>query len=176
VLAGLWWIVMTCQRADAAISLKTYNMMDDGTREGWKIAAWEAADMKAGQAQLLPIPPRAAAHIEAIRSKAAHHGSQQWAFPSDRDPDRHATLSGVYRILYRLAGRDALVQERPEGWQPKMTKAGVPKKLPELTKRRDLLAEAGIAWWSLHDVRRRIQSVLDLAVIPGRSSASLRTR
>lgn len=173
VLSGLWWIVMTCQRGDAALSLKTYNLLDDPERDGWKIAAWEGDQMKAGQAQLLPIPPRAAAHIEAIRAKAVHHGSQQWAFPSDRDADLHATVSGVYRILYRLAGRDALVQKKPDDWKPRLKKDGTPMKSPERTERRDLLAEADIAWWSGHDVRRRIQSVLDLAGIPGGSSVVL---
>jgi hypothetical protein len=175
VLAGLWWIVMTCQRGDAALSLKTYNLLDDPEREGWKIAAWEDVQMKAGQAQLLPIPPRAAAHIEAIRSKARHHGSKQWAFPSDRDGDLHATVSGVYRILYRLAGRDALEQKKPADWKPRLRKDGTPKKLPSAsrTERRDLLAEADVAWWSGHDVRRRIQRVLDLAGIPGGSSVVL---
>ncbi len=175
VLAGLWWIVMTCQRGDAALSLKTYNLLDDPQREGWKIAAWEDQLMKAGQAQLLPIPPRAVAHIEAIRAKARHHGSRQWAFPSDRDPDKHATVSGVYRILYRLAGRDALEQKKPEDWKPRLKKDGTPMKLPSAsrTERRDLLTETDVEWWSGHDVRRRIQSVLDLAGIPGGSSVVL---
>lgn len=174
VLAGLWWIVMTCQRGNAALSLKTYNLLDDVSRgDGWRIAAWEDDLMKAGQAQMLPIPPRAAAHIEAIRAKAANHGSKQWAFPSDRDPDKHSTLSGTYRILYRLAGRDALEQPRDEDWKPTLRKDGRPRKLPERTERRDLLGEAGVAWWSGHDVRRRLQRVLDLAGIPGGSSVVL---
>jgi len=174
VLAGLWWIVMTCQRGNAALSLKTYNLFDDDSRgDGWKIAAWEDALMKAGYAQMLPIPPRAAAHIEAIRAKATNHGSRQWAFPSDRDPDKHATVSGTYRILYRLAGRDEVEQKPKEEAQPRLRKDGKPRRKPERTERRDLLAEADIAWWSGHDVRRRIQSVLDLAGIPGGSSVVL---
>ena len=163
-LAGLWWIVMTAQRGNAALSLKTYNLLADEQREGWKIAAWEDEVMKAGRSHLLPIPPRAAAHIDSIRARA-RHGSEQWAFPSDRDPDKHVTLSGTYRILYRLAGRDQVEQplsERVSG-----------RKRPERTERRDLLAEAGIEWWSGHDVRRRLQSVLDDAGIPGGSSAVL---
>jgi integrase len=176
VLAGLWWVVMTAQRADAALSLKTYNLIDDTEREeGWKIAAWDGEDMKAGKSHMLPIPPRAASHIESIRSRATHHGSEQWAFPSDRHPDKHATVSGTYRIMYRLAGRDALEQKRPEGWQPKLKKDGTPRAIPSTsrTERRDLLAEADVEWWSGHDVRRRIQTVLDDAGIPGGSSVIL---
>src|SRR5690606_16156476 len=43
----------------------------------------------------------------------------------------------------------------------------------ERTERRDLLAELGIEWWSLHDVRRTIQEVLDGAGIPGGTSVIL---
>lgn len=174
VLAGLWWVVLTCQRGDAALSLKTYNLVDDDVRgEGWKVAAWEADVMKAGQAQMLPIPPRAAAHVEAIRARGEAAGSKQWAFPSDRDPEKHATLSGTYRILYRLAGRDK-VEANPKGDRPvRLRRDGTPWGRPERTERRDLLAEAGVEWWSGHDVRRRLQSVLDAAGIPGGSSAIL---
>jgi hypothetical protein len=174
VLAGLWWIVLTCQRSDAAMKLKTYNLTDDIKRgEGWSIAAWEAEVMKAGQVQMLPIPPRAAALIETLRSKGRNAGSKQWAFPSDRDPDVNSSRSGVYRILYRLAGRDALVQRKPDGHQPKLKSDGTARKVPERTERRDLLNEAGIAWWSLHDVRRTLQHTLDAAGIPGGASAVL---
>lgn len=176
VLAGLWWIVLTAQRGGAALSLKTYNLVDDEEhKDGWKIAAWEPEDMKAGQAQVLPIPPRAAEHIEMIRSKATNPGSHQWAFPSDRDPDKHATVSGTYRILYRLAGRDKLEQSKPEGWTRKLRKDGQPKSLPSSsrTARRDLFAENDIEWWSGHDIRRRIQNVLDHAGIPGGASVVL---
>lgn len=168
VLAGLWWIVMTAQRGKAATSLRAYNLVDDGERGGgWKIAMWEPDQMKAGVTQMLPIPPRAAAIIENIRAKAKHCGSEAWAFPSDRDPEKHATPSGVYRILYRLAGRDALLQ-------PEAKHSSPTRKLPERkTPRLDLLAEADIPWWSGHDVRRTIQEVLDDAGIPGGASVIL---
>lgn len=173
VLAGLWWIVMTAQRGDAAMSLKSYNLAADAERDGWMIAAWEADQMKAGQAAMLPIPPRAMAHINAIRMKAINYGSKQWVFPSDRDPDVHATLSGTYQILKRLAGRGEVIQKKPEGWTQRLKADGTPWTLPARTEKRDLLAENGISWWSAHDVRRRIQSVLDDAGIPGGSSVIL---
>lgn len=172
VLAGLWWIVMTCQRGSAALALKTYNLFDDEERGGgWKLASWEADVMKAGRAQMLPIPPRSAAHIERIRQQAKHYGSKAWAFPSDLDPDKHASRSGTYRILYRLAARDALKPKAKK--PPALKKDGTPRKTPQRTDRRDLLAEHDIAWWSGHDVRRRLQSVLDLAGIPGGTSVVL---
>lgn len=174
VLAGLWFVVMTCQRSDAAMKLKTYNLVDDLKRgDGWKIASWEAEVMKAGQVQMLPIPPRAAAIVDAVRAKAVNAGSKQWAFPSDRDADKNATRSGVYRILYRIAGRDALIQPDKEERVPKFKKDGSLRKVPERTARRDLMTEADISWWSLHDVRRTLQEVLDNAGIPGGASAIL---
>ncbi|MFD2054194.1 hypothetical protein ACFSQT_14155 [Mesorhizobium calcicola] len=174
VLSGLWWIVLTCQRSDAAMKLKTYNLVDDLKRgDGWKIASWEAEVMKAGQVQMLPIPPRAAAIVDSIRAKGKNAGAKQWAFPSDRDPDVNASRSGVYRILYRLAGRDALIQPKPDGHEPKLKRDGTPRKVLERTGRRDLLAESDVAWWSLHDVRRTLQEVLDNAGISGGASAVL---
>jgi len=123
--------------------------------------------MKAGVTQMLPIPPRAAKLLEGIRAKANRHGSEAWAFPSDRDPEKHATPSGVYRILYRLAGRDALLQ-------PEAKRSSSTRKRPErTTPRRDLLAEAGIEWWSGHDVRRTLQEILDSAGMPGGASVIL---
>ena len=141
--------------------------------EAWKIASWEAEVMKAGQVQMLPIPPRAAARIETLRSKGRNAGSKQWAFPSDRDPDVNSSRSGVYRILYRLAGRDALIQRKPDDHQPRLKSDGTARKIAERTERRDLLKEAGVAWWSLHDVRRTLQDILDAAGIPGGASAVL---
>lgn len=174
VLAGLWWIVLTCQRGDAALSLRTYNLVDDEQRgEGWKIAAWEAGQMKAGVAQMLPIPPRAANILDQLRKRAKNHGSQAWCFPSDRDDEKHATVSGVYRILYRLAGKDTLVQKAKEPKARRLKNDGSPRKLPERTSRQDLLKEAGIDWWSGHDVRRTLQMTLDNAGIPGGASVIL---
>ena len=58
------------------------------------------------------------------------------------------------------------MQQKPEGWQPKRT-------FKERSTRRDLLAENGIEWWSLHDVRRTIQMTLDETGIPGGTSVIL---
>lgn len=174
VLAGLWWIVLTCQRGDAALSLRSYNFVDDEQRgEGWKIAAWDAGQMKAGVAQILPIPPRAATIVEQIRQKAKNYGSEAWCFPSDRDSEKHATVSGVYRILYRLAGRDALIQKSKEPKTIRLKSDGTPRRQPERTPRKNLLEELGIAWWSAHDVRRTLQLTLDNAGIPGGASVIL---
>lgn len=172
-LAGLWWLCLTCQRADAGMSLRSYDLTADANREGWSLAAWDAGVMKGGSAHLLPIPSRAAEHIHRIRRKAKHHGRADWAFPSDRDRELHATASGVYRILYRLAGKDALVQKKPDDHEPTLRADGTPRNQKDRTPRRDLFAENDIEWWSLHDVRRTLQETLDAAGIPGGTSVIL---
>ena len=164
-LAGLWWLVLTCQRATAGMSLLAHDVVTDPDSEEFLLAAWAEDVMKAGQAHVLPIPARAWSMINSFREMGRHAGSQEWAFPSERKKDAHATASGVYRILYRLAGRDALIQEA------KVERKG--KKVPERTERRDLLKEAGIDWWSLHDLRRSLTKVLDDNGIPGGATVIL---
>jgi integrase len=164
-LAGLWWLVLTCQRAEAGMSLLAHDIVDDPQADDFKIAVWSKDVMKAGQAHALPIPSRAWDLIDGFREKGRYAGSQEWAFPSEKKKGVHATPSGVYRILYRLAGRDALIQEA--------TAVRKGKKVPERTERRDLLAEAGIDWWSLHDLRRSITKALDEHGIPGGATVIL---
>jgi len=164
-LAGLWWLVLTCQRANAGMSLLAHDIVTDPESDDFRIAAWAEDVMKAGQAHVLPIPVRAWSMIEKFREKGRHAGSHEWAFPSEKKKDTHATASGVYRILYRLAGRDALVQES------KKERKG--KKVPARTERRDLLADAGINWWSLHDLRRSLTKILDEHGIPGGATVVL---
>ncbi|MBB4064011.1 hypothetical protein [Gellertiella hungarica] len=160
-LAGLWWLVLTCQRATAGMSLLAHDVVPDTQSEDFMVAAWAEDVMKAGQAHVLPIPIRAWQHINRFRDQGRHAGSQEWAFPSERKSDVHATSSGVYRILSRLGARDALEQP-PKG-----------KKPPVRTERRDLLTEAGIPWWSPHDLRRSLTATLDEHGIPGGATVIL---
>lgn len=173
VLAGLWWLVLTCQRGGAGMGLRAYNLVADGNRPGWWLATWDEEDMKGGRAQMLPIPERAVKHLQRLREMNRHKGSEDWAFPSERDPEVHATASGVYRVLYRLAGKDALEAKKPEGWQPKLRVDGTPRKRRERGDRRNLLEELGISWWSLHDVRRTLTEFLDSKEMPAAASAIL---
>jgi hypothetical protein len=164
-LAGLWWLVLTCQRANAGMSLLGHDVVDDKV-EGWKLAAWSKNVMKAGRAHVLPIPLEAWEMVDHFRTKGKHGTiSQEWAFPSERKKGEvPVSASGVYRVLYRLAGRDELVQDV----ERERTKA-----IPRRTDRKDLLAEAGIDWWSPQDLRRAITKTLDEAGIPGGASVIL---
>lgn len=164
-LSGLWWLVLTCQRADAGMSLLGHDVVDDKI-EGWKLAAWAADVMKAGRAHALPIPVEAWEMVDRFREKGKHGTfTQEWAFPSERKKGEvHVSASGVYRVLYRLAGRDELLQD---------VERERTKTIPRRTDRQDLLAEAGIDWWSLQDLRRAITKALDEAGIPGGASVIL---
>lgn len=159
-LAGLWWLALTAQRATAGLSLLAHDVVADPEDDTYMIAVWGEDIMKGGRSHALPIPTRAWQHIDGFRGRGRHHRSQDWAFPSERGADKHATTSGVYRILYRLAGRD------------KVETKGSDKKRAR-TERRDLLAETGIAWWSPHDPRRTLTDFLGEQGIPGGASVVL---
>lgn len=172
VLAGLWWLCLTCQRSGAGMSLRSYDLVPDANKQDWYLASWDPGVMKGGSAHMLPIPPRAARQIMRVRERIKVRGASEWAFPSERDPEIHATQSGVYRVIYRLAGRDNPIPNR-KNWEPARRSDGSPRKRRERTERRDLLSENGIDYWTLHDVRRTLQEVLDAAGIPGGTSAIL---
>jgi len=173
VLAGLWWLVLTCQRGGAGMGLRSYNLVEDTERLGWWIATWDQEDMKGGRAQMLPIPGRAVRHLQRLRDMNRNKGHDEWAFPSEANADRHATASGVYRILYRLAGRDALEVKKNDDWQPKLRADGMPRSRRERGERRNLLEDLMIAWWSMHDVRRTLTDFLDEKEMPAAASAIL---
>lgn len=166
-LAGLWWLVLTCQRAEAGMSLLAHDVVTDPESNEFLLAVWAEDIMKAGMAHVLPIPDRAWSHVNALIKEGKHADSEghDWAFPSEKVVGVHATASGVYRILYRLAGRDK--EHKPRG-----DLKG--KKVPKAKEaRRDLLAESGIPWWSLHDLRRAITKVLDDHGLPGGATVIL---
>jgi hypothetical protein len=177
VLAGLWWVILAAQRANAGLSLRAHDIVEDPERpgSGWVLAAWDKEDMKAGKSFVLPVPERAWKFVEGFREKNAAGASDDWAFPSERKPEVHASVSGVYRILYRLAGRDALIQPEKEGErkEPRLRKDGKPWGKPQRTERRNLFEEAGIPWWSMHDDRRTLTDFLKAKKIPGGASAIL---
>lgn len=167
-LAGLWWLVLTCQRADAGMKLKAYDFYPDPTpgREGWMLAAWDEGVMKGGKTHILPIPPRAWAVLEPLLKACRNHGKVDWAFPSEIGKDKATTRSGVYSVLKRLAKRDALLNE--------VRKQEIAAEVPEADRRADtrvdLFVANGILWWSLHDLRRALLKEMDERGMPGGAS------
>ncbi|QOD63815.1 hypothetical protein HGK82_00655 [Ochrobactrum sp. MT180101] len=180
-LAGLWWVVLTCQRSGASMQLLSHDVVED-KEPGWMLACWAEDVMKAGIAHALPIRNDAWALIDKFRQKARYaEADHDWAFPSEQKKGKvHVSASGVYRILYRLAGRDkptpqkAHIPKPPvEGKKKRKPREEVKRPVRPRTKRRDLLAENDIPWWSLHDVRKSLTKAMDEAGIPGGASAVL---
>lgn len=180
-LSALWWLVLTAQRADAGLSLLTHNIGPDIKRpeSGWLLAAWDEKKMKAGHSFVLPIPKRAWDHIEKFRNqngnartiKGTNFSRPTWVFPSEKNKKVHASPSGVYRIIYRLAAKDKLVQEYKD---KKIVKDGKRRnRPPHRTERIDLLAQNNIDWFSPHDIRRSVSKFLTYEGIAGGGSAIL---
>lgn len=160
-LAAFFWILLTCQRADAATKLKAYSFVPDPERPGWYIASWDAALMKGGKTHFLPVPPRLYAFLKPFIDSAKNKEKGDWAFPSEiGSGDKHVTRSATLGIIKRLAAKDALLNKE--------------RKLPEAERRPDtridLLDANGIRYWTQHDVRRRLVKVMDKAGMPAGAS------
>ncbi|MBY5329547.1 hypothetical protein [Rhizobium leguminosarum] len=156
VFAAFSWLVLTCQRANAGLSLLRADFYPDDRDEGWYLAAWDEGVMKAGKTHVLPIPPRAAQHLLPLL-EAAKNSDSKWAFASERgtkDKDIHVNRSAPLALIGRLAAKNA------------KTKGGKEVAV-------DLLAENSIAYWTPHDLRRALTDTMDAAGIPGGSSAIL---
>ncbi|MCO5152842.1 MULTISPECIES: hypothetical protein [unclassified Shinella] len=162
VFAGLVWLTLTAQRTFAALHLKHADFFEDPERgDGWYIASWEAGIMKSGKSHVIPVPPRAAQMMLPLIASAKTFGTSVWCFPSEKgtpDNDICVNASAPRQVLQRLAARDPLMRE----------KNGTRK-----TVAVDLLSEQNIPWWSPHDLRRSLTSVMDKAGIPGGASAIL---
>jgi integrase len=171
-LAALWWLVLTAQRATAGLTLLPYNIGLDMERpdSGWLLAGWDKDATKGGASFVLPIPKRAWIFIDGFRQKNRNASSSMWLFPSERNPRKHATPSGVYRIIYRLAGRDEVEQKKPGKLRDPEKKE---RKKPIRTERRDLLEELEIDFWSPHDLRKTLTDFMKAHKIPGAASAIL---
>ncbi len=171
-LAGLWWLLLTVQRATAGLTLLPYNIGVDLERpdSGWLLAAWDETEQKGGASFVLPVPKRAWEFVNGFRERNRNASSARWLFPSERNPEKHATPSGVYRIVYRLAGRDEVEQKKAQVLSDTSKKE---RKKPSRTPRRNLLEEHQIDFWSPHDLRRTVTAFLKANKIPGAASAIL---
>lgn len=172
-LAGLWWLALTGQRALAGLTLLPYNIGEDPTRPGtgWLLAAWDESDQKGGKSFVLPIPQRAWSFIDGFRQRNKHKASAKWVFPSEKDPEKHTTPSGVFRVIYRLADKDTVEQppaEETGSEPPKKT-----RRRPVRTEHRNLLEENDLTYFSPHDIRKTLTSFMEDARIPGAASVVL---
>ncbi|MBY5873760.1 hypothetical protein [Rhizobium leguminosarum] len=156
VFSAFTWLVLTCQRANAGLSLLRSDFYADERDDGWYLAAWDEGVMKAKKTHVLPIPPRVAQHLFPLL-EAAKNPDSKWAFASERGTskkDIHVNRSAPLALVGRLAAKNAHIKGGKE--------AAV-----------DLLTANGISYWTPHDIRRALTDVMDASGIPGGSSAVL---
>lgn len=175
-LAALWWIVLTCQRVEAGLSILSENIVEDQERqgEGWLIAAWDGPMMKNKKSFILPIPQRAWDFVDGFRQRAKQVESP-WAFPSERKPAVHASSSGTYGILGSLGNRKKPEQKNSNKKKKAEDRSSTDRKWtpPVRTEARDLLTENNIDWWSHHDLRNLLAAEMTKKRMPGGASAIL---
>lgn len=163
VFAAAWWLVLTGQRTFAALHLQRHDFFPDKEAgDGWHIAAWPKTVMKASVDFSLPIPPRVVQHMQPLIEAAKNdvNDGSNWAFPSGRKPKKDSgstditvSESAVRQALQRLRGRDPLMKGNAEAV--------------------DFFSLSKVPWWTPHDIRKTLGSVMDKAGIPGGSSAIL---
>ena len=153
VLCGLWWLVLTGQRASAGLALEKAHVLPypDGPR-GWKVVVWSEVAMKSRRAHALPIPPRLVLLIE--RAMASANGSHsKFVFPATRSKqakrDTHLARSAPKNLLARMRGID-----------PATKRNGI-----EQSRTTNLLAD--IPHFSVHDVRRTFATTLSNKAVRG---------
>nr|WP_137830858.1 integrase family protein [Methylobacterium sp. L1A1] len=160
ILAALWAVVLTGQRATALTGTLRETTRDWPERPGWKIWTWTAVEMKGSgrnaspkqraRPHALPVPPEALAVLDRIG--APREG--KYLFPSVV-PGKRTTAVGMTQAMDRLKGkkkkgRNGGVTLRPED---------------------DLLTAHGIRHWTPHDVRRTLPTFLDMERLGGAGSA-----
>ncbi|SBW14885.1 hypothetical protein BR10RB9215_C11732 [Brucella sp. 10RB9215] len=150
MLCGLWWIALTAQRTNAALSVEKAHILPwpDGPR-GWKVVLWSESAMKSKRYHALPIPPRLVLLFERV-ALTGREGSV-YAFPSTAvrkgKEDGHLDKNSPKNLIERLRGK----RDNPKGGKANET-ASV-----------DLLE--GIPHFSPHDIRRTFATICaDLAV------------
>lgn len=179
VLNALWWLCLSAQRATAGTQLRVIDFFPDPERphSGWYLAFWEKTKNK--KAFVLPVPPRAVTFLLSLISKAKEEHRSQWCFPSSKgsaEKDIPVDRNSPGAIIERLAAIDTPTKKRIEA-ELKKDEENKKKKgkdyEPWVNPFIDLLAENGIMYWSPHDARRALTSVMKKHDIPGGASAVL---
>ncbi|KAB2673073.1 integrase family protein [Ochrobactrum sp. LMG 5442] len=150
MLCGLWWIALTAQRTNAALSVEKAHILPwpDGP-SGWKVVLWAETVMKSKRYHALPIPPRLVLLFE--RAALTGREGSIYAFPATAlrkgKEDGHLDKNSPKNLLERLRGK----RKDPKGGKANEA-VGV-----------DLLE--GIPHFSQHDIRRTFATTCaDLAV------------
>ncbi len=116
MLAALWAVVLTGQRATALTGTLRATVRDWPERPGWKIWTWTAAEMK-GAGHANGLKKRARPHALPMRLKPWRHSTTS-ARPGgrlpvpERVPGKRTTAVGMTQFMDRLKGKK---KGRPEG-------------------------------------------------------------
>lgn len=162
ILCAMWWIALTAQRTDAAMSLERVNILpwpkDQGAAEGWKVVTWSESAMKSKRYHALPIPPRLVLLIE--RAIATGREGSQFVFPATAlrkgNTDGHVDQNSFKNVVDRLRGK----RKNPNGGKANI-EAG-----PDLLD--------GMPHYSPHDIRRTFATTCsDLKIRGDAISAAL---
>lgn len=140
-LCAMWWVALTAQRTNAALSIETVQILPWDTRQGpadgWKVVTWSDEVMKSRNFHSLPIPPRLALLLE--RALLVGRAGSKYVFPSTSlrkgKTDAHIDQNTFKNVVNRLRGK----RQDPKGG--KDTSDGV-----------DLMT--GIPHYTPHDIRR----------------------
>lgn len=155
MMAALWAVVLTGQRAGALTGTLRKTVRAWPERPGWEIWSWTAGEMKGGRPHAIPMPPEALAAIRRHRTDP----TSPFLFPS-RVPGKAVTPVGMTQFMDRLRGKE------------KAGKAGSKTSRPS----GDLFAQHDIRLWTPHDVRRTLAAYLDMERLGGAASAILAHR
>jgi hypothetical protein len=173
-VGALWAAVLTAQRTGSLLILRPDRIFLPDKKAklaGWKIANWNAEEMKGGKdggrPHALPLPPDALKVLDRFYKAAG--GKSAWMF-SGRNPDDRVTQSALNLLMYRLQGR--VFDHRKKNKPDRPGKPG-PKAAKEAKKRVDLFEFYGIRPWTLHDIRRTLGAFMDDRRLGGAASAIL---
>lgn len=152
MLAALWAIVLTAQRAGALTGTLRATTRPWPERPGWEIWTWTKAEMKGSKPHAIPVPPEALAEIR----RHPVDLTSPFLFPS-RVPGKAVTAVGLTQLFDRMRGKAKAAKE-----------GGI-----TLRPQADLFAANGIEPWTPHDVRRTLGAFLDVERLGGAASAIL---
>jgi hypothetical protein len=173
-VGALWAAVLTAQRTGSLLVLRPDRVFPPEKKAklaGWKIANWNADEMKGGKdggrPHALPLPPDALKVFDKYHK--ASGGKSPWMF-SGRNPDEHITQSALNLLMYRLQGR--VFDHRSKNKPDRPGKPG-PKAATQEKVRTDLFEYYGIRPWVLHDIRRTLGTFMEDRRLGGAASAIL---
>lgn len=151
MLCGVWWIAMTAQRTNAALSVEKAHILPwpDGPKD-WKIVLWAETVMKSKRYHALPVPPRLVLLFQ--RAALTGRNGSIYVFPSTAlrkgKEDGHLDRNAPKNLIERLRGNKLDAKAKKSGQE----QAG-----------NDLLT--GISHFSPHDIRRTFATACaDMAV------------